>query len=72
MLLTFERKVLRTILGALCENGQMRRRYNFELDREFKTPNIVAQVKVNRLRLAGHLARMYNTRAPLILLNRDT
>ena len=49
----------------------MRRRYNFELDREFATPNIVAQVKVNRLRWVGHLARMNNTRAPLILFNRD-
>ena len=49
----------------------MRRRYNFEVDIEFVTVNIVAQVKVNRLRWAGNLARMKNTRAPIILFNHD-
>ena len=41
------------------------------MDREFKTPNIVAEVKVNRLRWAGHLAGMNNTRAPLVIFNCD-
>ena len=71
LLLTFEGKVLRTILGAKQVNGQYKRRFNFELDREFGTPNIVAQVKKNRLRWAGHLACMNNVRAPLILFNND-
>ena len=71
LLCTFEHKVLRTILGAKWENGILRRRYNSELDREFGHPNIVAQVKVNRLRWAGHVARMSSTRAPSILFNND-
>jgi hypothetical protein len=31
-----------------------RSRYNFELDREFNSPNIIGVVKSNRLRYAGH------------------
>ena len=37
----------------------------------FGPPNIVAQVKVNRLRWAGHVARMSSKRAPSILFNHD-
>jgi len=66
-----EHKVFRTILVAKWENGLLSRKYNFELDREFGPPNIVAQVKVNRLRWAGHVARMSSTRAPSILFNHD-
>jgi hypothetical protein len=38
-LLVFERKVLRTICGPKIENGVYMRRYNHELDNEFKSPN---------------------------------
>lgn len=67
LLLVFERKVLRTIFGAVRENGEWRRRYNFELEREFGEPSIIAVVKTQRLRWAGHLARMEENRAPSIL-----
>lgn len=50
MLLTFERKALRTIFGAIRERERWRRRYNFELKRDFREPDIVAVVQ--RLRLA--------------------
>ena len=71
LLLSFERKVLRTIFGAKQENGSFRRRYNFELERDFAEPNIVAIVKYNRLRWAGHVARMQENRAPRKLFERD-
>jgi len=71
LLLSFERKVLRAILGAKQEDGRWRRRYNFELEREYGEPNIIAVVKVNRLRWAGHLARMDPNRAPATLFRND-
>ena len=66
-LLVFERKVLRTIFGAVRENQVWRRRYNFELEQLFGEPNILAVVKTQRLRWAGHLARMDQARAPATL-----
>ena len=71
LLRAFERKVLRTILGAKLDNGRWRRRYNFELDQAFEEPNIVTTVRVNRLRWAGHLARMDPNRAPAKLFSID-
>ena len=56
-LLVFERKVLRTICGPKNENGVFRRRYNFELEREFNSPSVINVVKRNRLRYAGHMIR---------------
>jgi hypothetical protein len=32
-------------------------RYNFELDREFNSPNVIGVVKSNRMRYAGHMIR---------------
>ena len=71
LLLMFERKVLRTIFGGKIENGRYRRRYNFELERDFAEPNIVAMVRVNRLRWADHLARIDEGRAPSKLFRND-
>ena len=63
LLVVFERKVLRTIFGGIREGESWRRRYNFELERDFAEPNIVAVVKVRWLTWAGHLARMNDDRA---------
>jgi hypothetical protein len=52
-LLVFEKKVLRTICGPKIENGVYRRRYNYELEREFDSPNVLNVTKTNRLRYAG-------------------
>ena len=51
-LLLFDRKVLRTICSPI-----IRRRYNFELEREFDSPKVINVVKTNRLRYAGHMIR---------------
>jgi hypothetical protein len=56
-LLVFERKVLRTICRPKQENDVHRRRYNFELQREFDSPCVINIVKTNRLRYAGHMIR---------------
>ena len=66
-LLAFERKVLRTIFGGVREGEAWRLRYNFELHRIFEEPDIVGLVKTQRLRWAGHLARMEEDRAPAVL-----
>jgi hypothetical protein len=56
-LLVFERNVLRTICGPKIENGVCRRRFNHELDKEFKNPNALNVTKTSRLRYAGHMIR---------------
>jgi hypothetical protein len=44
--LVFERKLLRTMY---------RRRYNFELEKEFDSPCVINVVKTNRVRYASHI-----------------
>jgi hypothetical protein len=41
-LLVFEGKVLRTIYNTKIGDGLYRSRYNFELDREFNSLNVIA------------------------------
>ena len=54
----FERKILRSIFGAINDRGQWRRRYNSELYELYKEPDLVKYIKINRLRWAGHVQRM--------------
>ncbi|GFV97404.1 uncharacterized transposon-derived protein F52C9.6 [Trichonephila clavipes] len=54
----FERKILSCILGGIQVNGLWRRRSNLELYKIYKQPDIVKFVKLQRLKWAGHLARM--------------
>jgi hypothetical protein len=56
-LLVFERKVLQTICCPKLENGVYRKRYNFELQREFDSPCVINIAKTNKLRYAGHMIR---------------
>jgi hypothetical protein len=42
------------------KNGLYMSRYNFELDREFKSPNVMGIVKSTRLRYAEHMIRGAN------------
>ena len=53
------------------ENGSFRRRYNFELERDFAELNIATIVKYNRLRWAAHLAQMQENRVPRKLFEQD-
>lgn len=63
-LLRFERKILRRIFGAFQEEDGWRIRYNYELAELYKSPDIVRYVKILKLKWAGHLTRMEETRAP--------
>jgi hypothetical protein len=60
-LLTFERKILRKIFGAVHENNSWRSLFNFEIYQKYKQPDIVKVIKCNRLRWLGHLHRSDNT-----------
>jgi hypothetical protein len=56
----FERKILRSIFGPICERGQWRMRYNRELEELYNEPNVVKIIKSSSLRWAGHVVRMDN------------
>jgi hypothetical protein len=58
MLGCFESKILRSKFGATQESVMWRRRYNFELYRLYKEPDIVKIIKIGRLRWIGHAMRM--------------
>jgi sorting nexin-29 len=69
ILATFERKVLRTILGAVLDNNNWRKRYNFEIYRIFKSDDIIKSIKLSRMRWAGHIVRMSPERTTLRVFN---
>ena len=54
----FERKVLRTIYGPVCVDGEWRTRYNHELYSLYKYDQVTKKIRVQRLMWLGHLARM--------------
>jgi hypothetical protein len=60
----FENKVLRRIFGPKRDEvtGEWRRLHNKELYALYSSPNIIRVVKSRRLRWAGHVARMGETR----------
>jgi hypothetical protein len=58
MLRVWGRKVLRKIFGAVSENGTWRPRTNKEIADLYKEPDIVTEIKRNRLRWIGHVERM--------------
>ena len=60
----FENKVLRKIFGAKKDEitGEWRKLHNAELHALYSSPNIIGNVKSRRLRWAGHVARMEQSR----------
>lgn len=58
MLNSFERKILRSIIGPICQEGTWRIRYNNELYQIYDDIDLVTFVKLHRLRWAGHVERM--------------
>lgn len=58
----WERKILRKIYGPTCDNGLWRMKMNHELYDKFKSPDIIAIIKVRRLEWLGHVMRMQNQR----------
>jgi hypothetical protein len=54
----FERKILRKNYGPSYVNGVWKIKYNDEVYKLLKEPNIVQSIKINRLRWLGHIRRM--------------
>jgi hypothetical protein len=61
-LVTWERKILRKIYGPKCEQGVWRIRTNLELQNVYRSPDIVTEIKVRRLKWLGHIIRMDGAR----------
>ena len=60
----FENKVLTKIFGAKKDEstGERRKLHNAELHALYSSPNIIRSHKSRRLRWAGHVARMEQSR----------
>ena len=60
----FENKVLRKISGAKRDEitGEWRKLHNAELHALYSSPNIIRSLKSRRLKWAGHVARMEQSR----------
>ncbi|KAJ4446942.1 hypothetical protein ANN_13644 [Periplaneta americana] len=60
----FENKVLREIFGAKRDEvtGEWRKLHNTELHALYSSPDIIRNIKSKRLRWAGHVARMGESR----------
>ncbi|KAJ4447071.1 hypothetical protein ANN_09060 [Periplaneta americana] len=60
----FENKVLRNIFGAKRDEvaGEWRKLHNAELHALYSSPDIIRNIKSRRLRWAGHVARMGESR----------
>ncbi|KAJ4441826.1 hypothetical protein ANN_11685 [Periplaneta americana] len=60
----FENKVLRKIFGAKRDEvtGEWRKLHNAELHTLYTSPDIIRNIKFRRLRWAGHVARMGESR----------
>ncbi|KAJ4450395.1 hypothetical protein ANN_01819 [Periplaneta americana] len=60
----FENKVLRKIFGAKRDEvtGECRKLHNTELHTLYSSPNIIRNIKFRRLRWAGHVTRMGESR----------
>ncbi|KAJ4438379.1 hypothetical protein ANN_14324 [Periplaneta americana] len=60
----FENKVLRKIFGARRDEvtGEWRKLHNTELHALYSSPDIIRNIKSRRLRWAGHVARMGESR----------
>ena len=60
----FENKVLRKVFGAKKDKitGEWRKLHNVELHALYSSPNIIRKLKSRRLRWAGHVTRMEQSR----------
>ena len=64
LLRVFENSVLRRIFGPKRDevNGERRKLHNEELNDLYTSPNIVREIQSRRMKWAGHVARMGESR----------
>jgi hypothetical protein len=55
---SYERKILRRILGPINDNGTWRIRYNKEIYTLYGDPELSTVIQLRRLQWAGHVQRM--------------
>jgi hypothetical protein len=70
LLSIFKRGILRDRFGLVEENGTWRRRYNYELYKKFKEPDI-RYIKVKRPEWAGYLIRTSENRISKKIFNTE-
>jgi hypothetical protein len=60
-LMVFEKRVLRRMFGTNRDEvtGEWRKLHNEELHDLYPSPSIIRIIKSRRMRLAGHVARMW-------------
>jgi hypothetical protein len=60
----FENRILRRIFGPQRDEvtGDWRKLHNEEFHNLYSSPNIIRMIKQRRLKWAGHVARMVETR----------
>jgi hypothetical protein len=68
-LLTWERKLLWKIYGAINEKGQWIIRRNMELYQLYKDLDLVPEVRKRRLHWTGHVERIEERRIPIRLIH---
>jgi hypothetical protein len=69
MLYSVERQILKCLYGQIQDKGRWRRKCNSENCKLYKDLNIVGDIKIRRLRWAGHIRRVEYERIPKKVLN---
>jgi hypothetical protein len=64
----FEKKILQRIYGPIKDRDQWRCRFNKELHDLLKQPRLSVEIRIARLRWAGHFAKMDEKRVPRRLM----
>jgi hypothetical protein len=65
---SYERKILRGILGPINDNGTWRIRYNKEIYTLYGVPELSTVIKLRRLQWAGHVQRMESQSIPRMVM----
>jgi hypothetical protein len=65
---SYERKMLRRILGPINDNGTWRIRYNKEIYTLCGDPELSTVTKLRRLQWAGHVQRMESQSIPRMVM----
>jgi hypothetical protein len=65
---SYERKILRRILGPINDNGTWRIRYNKEIYTLYGDSELSTIIKLRRLQWAGHVQRMESQSIPRMVM----